>query len=141
MASMSDRDLEELEEYPPRLSEDAPQSALSTRRSEFPHIPFETRVTSESPFLLGNAGEILLRQRAWPGTWRPNTSPPQTEVQTYETGGTTASRLYCNCDGSTADPASGDVDEYGESEGLGEIETGPSDRQCSEQYFRGAMGS
>ena len=121
---MLERDLQEWEEYDARLLDDAPaaQGAPATQRSELPHISIETRVASESPFLLGNAGETEAEMEGMEWERYRRSAHPRAQHRTGRPAPPRPPDCNCDGDGSTDDPVP-DTGEYSESEGLEETET------------------
>jgi hypothetical protein len=121
---MIERDLQEWEEYDARLLEDDPGSAPATQRSEFPRNPVETGAASESPFLLGNTGEIEAETEGI--VWERSGRTSAHGRPKLRTGRPAQPRLpSCNCDGdaSTDDPVAVDTGASSESEGFAEMKT------------------
>jgi lysozyme len=138
---MLERDLQEWEEYDARLSDDSPVAlrTLAAQRSgdEFRQTSDETPSALESPFLLGNAGEMeaetegMAGERAGrrsahraPRFRTPGSRTPKFRTPGFRTGyAGPAPGGDCDCGDPDSDPDSADTGEYGESEGLEALET------------------
>jgi len=147
---MIERDLQEWEEYDARLLDDAPaaQGAGAAQRSgrESLQAPLERAGEFESPFLLGNAGQMEAETEGmeWERSSRTS-SPRRPKFRIARTAPPQSPRCSCACGGSTDDSACSDADEYGGAVGMGEQEprapNGASSQESLVDDADGRVGS